>query len=105
MIEIKNQHADVLYSLKDKNVYVEIINGNYHGFSDLGKVNAVIQDNTDAEIYGDYDDFSLSRIGLKVDYINDLEDDDEEDRFLFKVKYPFFSTSRLYFFEYEEIDE
>lgn len=101
MIELKNEHAEKLYSLRGKTVYVEIVNPLFQGISDLGEINAVIQDNTDIEIYGEYEDFSLTRIGLKVDHENDLEEDDGEDSFLFKVKYPL-TTTKLYFFEYEE---
>lgn len=104
MIDIKNPHADVLYSLKGKNIYIRIIHVNFHCFSDLGKVNAVTQTNTEIEIYGEFDDFSLSRIGLKVNYENDLEKDDKTDTFLFMVKFPL-SRTQLYFFEYEEFIE
>lgn len=104
MIDIKNPHAEILYSLRGKRIYVEIVGSFFHGISDIGIVNAVIQDNSNIEINGYYEDFSLARIGLKIDYNNDLVDKDNKDKFLFKIKFTFSKTS-MYFYEYEELEE
>jgi hypothetical protein len=101
MIDIINKYADELYTIKGKRVYIEIISPYFHGFADLGIIHAVTQDNTDIEIYGENDNFSMQRLGLKVVSEYDLEDDEQEDIFLFMVKYPI-SKTYLYFFEYEK---
>lgn len=97
---------DTLYSLRNKRVYVYIDHKYINAFSDLGRINAILE-NEDNEIvvYGEYDDLAIEKYSLYQIY-DDLDikqERDEEDVFLFRIKFPV-SSLDLYFYEYQ-LDE
>lgn len=97
-------YMEVFKYLIGKRIYVEL-NGGISCIADIGIVENIDEDFLQIDIIGENDDFTIFKdSGYKIDRINDLTEDDEEDKFLFRVTFTF-STISAYFFEYEEDNE
>ena|SRR5690606_21032603 len=94
-------YMEVFKYLIGRNIYVEL-NGGISCISDIGIVENIKDDYLQIDIIGENDDFTIFKdSGYALDRVNDLTEDDEEDKFLFRVTFKFSSMS-AYFFEYQE---